>query len=96
MVLAELGTKITDALRKVKNAQTIDQTVIDEMLKDICNALLQADVQFKMVMNLRKNIVTQMNLDSLAPGMDPRRIAKKVCYCSFRIRLMVRLCSTKL
>jgi signal recognition particle subunit SRP54 len=80
MVLAELGSKITDALRKVKNAQTIDQSVIDEMLKEICNALLQADVQFKMVMSLRKNIVGQLNLDTMAPGIDPRRIAKKVVF----------------
>jgi Signal recognition particle GTPase len=44
MVLADLGSKVAIALRKMTQATVIDQTVMNEMLTEICKALLQADV----------------------------------------------------
>lgn len=44
MVLADLGSKLSVALRKMANHTVIDQEVLDAMLADICKALLQADV----------------------------------------------------
>lgn len=44
MVLADLGSKLSVALRKMANHTVIDQEVLDSMLQDICKALLQADV----------------------------------------------------
>lgn len=80
MVLAELGQKITGALRKMREATIVDQAVIDEMLKEICNALSLADVNLKMVMALRESIRKQLDLDSMATGLDRRRTANKVCF----------------
>ena len=53
MVLNELGQSISKALASMNNAETIDDKVLDACLKDICTALLQADINVKLVMNLR-------------------------------------------
>ena len=49
MVLADLGSKVAVALRKMTQATVIDQTVMKEMLMEVCKALLQADVNIAQV-----------------------------------------------
>jgi signal recognition particle subunit SRP54 len=56
MVLAELGGRISRALQQMSNAMFIDEKVLAECLNEISRALLQADVQSKMVMNMHNNI----------------------------------------
>eukprot|EP01125_Pyxidicula_operculata_P014155 TRINITY_DN46_c0_g1_i1.p1 TRINITY_DN46_c0_g1~~TRINITY_DN46_c0_g1_i1.p1 ORF type:complete len:478 (+),score=136.39 TRINITY_DN46_c0_g1_i1:71-1504(+) len=80
MVLAELSGKITGALMKMRNATVIDDSVIDEMLKEICNALVSADVNFKTVMTLRTNMKKSLNIEEMAAGLDKRRTIKKVVF----------------
>ena len=53
MVLAELGKKITSALQKLNKTTTIDEEVVKECLKEICNALLSSDIDVRYVMKLR-------------------------------------------
>ena len=53
MVLNELGSTIAKALASINSAETIDDKLLDACLKDICTALLQADINVKLVMNLR-------------------------------------------
>ena len=78
MVLAELGSQITNALLKMRNSTIIDQTVIDEMLKEICNALIGADVNVKLVLKLRTNIKSSLNLEEIASGINKRKLIQKV------------------
>ena len=40
MVLAELGKGLTNALAKLQTTTIIDDDVINDMIKEICNALL--------------------------------------------------------
>jgi signal recognition particle subunit SRP54 len=47
-------------------------------LKEISRALLQADVQFKMAMNMQNNIKKIVNLDDLAAGHNKRKIIQQV------------------
>lgn len=56
MVLADLGRKITSALKSLSNATVINEEVLNAMLKEICAALLEADVNVQMVKTLRTNI----------------------------------------
>lgn len=56
MVLAELGQKIQDALKKLNRAQNIDDKFLDEILKDISNALMYSDVNIQYVIGLRKMV----------------------------------------
>jgi signal recognition particle subunit SRP54 len=62
MVLAELGQKITQALRKLNQATVIDEKVLNEILTEIASALLSADVNIKYVAKLRDAVKTQVTL----------------------------------
>lgn len=44
MVLNELGSRIGEALAKMSSASVVDEAVLDECLKAICTALLQAPI----------------------------------------------------
>ena len=56
MVLAELGEQISNAIKKLNKASVIDDKLLDEILKEICNALMSSDVNIKYVMELRKTV----------------------------------------
>ena len=78
MVLAELGSKITHALRNMSNSTVIDKEVVDAMLKEISNALMAADVQFNLVLKLRKNIRDKVKIEDMAAGLNKRKIIQQV------------------
>jgi len=80
MVLAELGSKIARALVNMKNNTVIDETVVDEMLKEIGNALVTADVNVSLVLKLRKNIKATINLEDMAGGLNKRKIIQKAVF----------------
>ena len=60
MVLAELGHKISSALKKLNQVTVIDERVVGEVLTDIASALLSADVNIKYVQRLRDAVKTQI------------------------------------
>ena len=49
MVLADLGRKINAALNSLNKATVIDEDVLNAMLKEVSRALLEADVNIKLV-----------------------------------------------
>lgn len=53
MVLADLGSRLRDALGSV---ESVSETELQAMLKDICTALLESDVNVRLVARLRDNI----------------------------------------
>jgi signal recognition particle subunit SRP54 len=48
------------------------------MIKEICAALLEADVNVKLVGSLRKSIKSTVNFKELAPGVNKKRLIQKV------------------
>lgn len=56
MVLADLGRKITSAIRSLNSATVINEEVLDNMLKEISRALIEADVNVMLVKKLRDNV----------------------------------------
>jgi len=74
MVLPELGRKITNALKSLSNATVINEQVLDAMLKEICAALLEADVNVQLVKRLRANIKAAANFEEMAAGTNKRRL----------------------
>jgi signal recognition particle subunit SRP54 len=57
MVLAELGGKLRDSLRKLHSASgVVTQTQLNAVLGDITRALIESDVNVKLVMKLRENV----------------------------------------
>jgi signal recognition particle subunit SRP54 len=56
MVLADLGRKITKAIRSLNSATVINEEALDVMLKEIGRALIESDVNVKLVKKLRDNV----------------------------------------
>lgn len=56
MVLADLGKKINSALSSLTKSPVVDEKVLDAVLKDICAALLESDVNVRLVSGLRNNV----------------------------------------
>ncbi|WIA37924.1 hypothetical protein OEZ86_001301 [Tetradesmus obliquus] len=80
MVLNELGAKITGALAAMSNQMVIDEKVLDACLKEICSALLQSDVNVRLVAGLRNNIKKRVNVEELAAGLNKRKIIEKAVF----------------
>ena len=80
MVLAELGQRITSALASISNAPVIDEAARDACLKEIATALLQSDVNVKIVAKLRNNVKKRVNVDQLAEGLNRQRVIEKVFF----------------
>lgn len=62
MVLADLSSKITTAIRSLGKQAIVDDEQIDACLKEIATALLQSDVNVKLVMGLRNSIRNSIKL----------------------------------
>lgn len=80
MVLNELGSRITQALAAMSNAMVIDEAVLDACLKEIATALLQADVNVRLVANLRNGVKKRVNVEELAAGLNKRKIIEKAVF----------------
>lgn len=54
MVLADLGRRINAAVNEyTSRSPKFDEKALDALLKEICSALLESDVNVKLVANLR-------------------------------------------
>ena len=75
-----MGSKVAIALRKMTQATVIDTTVMNEMLSEICKALLQADVNVQQVKHLRESIKRNVDVEALAGGLNKRKMLEQaVC-----------------
>jgi signal recognition particle subunit SRP54 len=50
------------------------------MVKEICNALMESDVNIKLVATLRKSIKASINFKEMAPGANRKRLIQKAVY----------------
>ncbi|KAE8705095.1 Signal recognition particle 54 kDa protein 3 [Hibiscus syriacus] len=80
MVLAQLGGSISRAIQQMSNATIIDEKVLNECLNEITRALLQSDIQFKLVRDMQTNIKKIVNLEDLAAGHNKRKIIQQAIF----------------
>jgi len=80
MVLADLGRKITNALNSLGKATVIDEEVLNAMLKEICTALLEADVNIRLVKQLKDNVKQAIDFDEVAQGLNKRVIIQQAVF----------------
>jgi signal recognition particle subunit SRP54 len=80
MVLDSLGGALGNAIKKIMKAPVVDEKAVKELIKDIQRALLQSDVNVKMVFDLSKNIESKILEEDLPPGITRRELAIKVVY----------------
>ena len=80
MVLDKLGGSLQDALKKLVGASRIDEKTVDEVVRDIQRALLQADVNVKLVMTLSQKIKQRSLKEDPPTGMNPREHVIRIVY----------------
>ncbi|KAI0256809.1 signal recognition particle protein [Lactifluus subvellereus] len=56
MVLSDLGRKLNAALSSLNRVSVVDEKVLDTLLKEVCAALLESDVNVKLVSQLRQKV----------------------------------------
>ena len=80
MVLADLGRKINAALLQLNKATVIDEDVLNSMLKEVCAALLEADVNIILVKQLRENVRGVIDFDDMAQGLNKRKMIQTAVF----------------
>jgi signal recognition particle subunit SRP54 len=80
MVLEKLGSSLYEALRKVIRAPVVDRDLVKELVRDFQRALLQADVNVQLVMELSQNIERRALDEELPSGISRREHVIKVVY----------------
>ncbi|GAB0490578.1 hypothetical protein MMPV_001815 [Pyropia vietnamensis] len=80
MVLNELGGKISAAIRRMSNNTVPDETVLKQMLSEIARALLEADVNVRVVQQLRGNVLSAVDLSSLGAGVNKVKLIQKAVF----------------
>ncbi|KAF8350651.1 SRP54-type protein [Amanita rubescens] len=76
MVLADLGRKLNAALSSLNRAPIVDEKVLDATLKEITAALLESDVNVKLVAQLRQKIKAKVKA-SLESNADKGKEANR-------------------
>lgn len=67
MVLEKLGSSLRDTMKKIAGSLFVDEKLINELVKDMQRALLQSDVNVKLVFELT-NTIKQRILKEDTPG----------------------------
>ena len=80
MVLDDLGDSLRGTLKKIANAVHIDSKLVKEVVRDIQRALLQADVNVKLVLELTKKIEKRALQEKPPAGMSNREHVIHIVY----------------
>ncbi len=72
MVLSKLGSSITNALKKLVGAGTVDAKLIRELKNELLKALLEADVKLEIALELSDRVEKRALKEELPPGI-PRQ-----------------------
>jgi signal recognition particle subunit SRP54 len=80
MVLESLSEALRSTLRKIAHLGRVDEESIKEVVRDVQRALLKADVNVKLVLNVTKNIEKRSLSEKVPPGMNPREHVIRILY----------------
>ena len=80
MALDKLSSSLTDAIKKLFRAGVVDEAAVKELVRDIQRALLQADVNVQLVLDISKRIEERALKEKVPPGISRREHVIKVVY----------------
>ncbi|MEK6837838.1 MAG: signal recognition particle receptor subunit alpha, partial [Nanoarchaeota archaeon] len=80
MVLDKLGESLKDALQKVAKSIFVDDALVNELVKELQRALLQSDVNVKLVFDLSQRIKERVLKEEVPGGLTKREYLVKVVY----------------
>jgi signal recognition particle subunit SRP54 len=80
MVLEGLGKSLKDAMKKIANASHVDQVLVKEVVKDVQRALLQADVNVKLVLAMTQKLEERALTEKPPAGMSSKEHVIRIIY----------------
>jgi len=80
MVLEKLGESLKNTLHKIAGAVFVDDKLINELVKDIQRALLQADVNVQLVFDLTSSIKEKIKKEETPPGLTKKEHLVNIVY----------------
>ena len=80
MALDKLSSSLTSAIKKLFKAGVVDEAAVKELVRDIQRALLQADVNVQLVLQISKRIEERSLNEKMPPGISRREHVVKVVY----------------
>ena len=86
-MLDNLGTSLKDAVKRLAGKTVIDRAAVDELVRDLQRALLSADVNVKLVMQLSQAIKQRALEEEPPKGMGVREHVLRIVYQEL-VRLM--------
>ncbi|MEM3449747.1 MAG: signal recognition particle receptor subunit alpha [Nitrososphaerales archaeon] len=79
-VLEKLKEGLQSAIKRILSASTVDEQLIKEFVKDTQRALLQADVNVKLVLDLSSKIEKRALQENPPPGLSRKDYIIKILY----------------
>ncbi|MBW2977558.1 signal recognition particle protein Srp54 [Candidatus Woesearchaeota archaeon] len=80
MVLEKLGDSLKETLKKIAKSVFVDEKLINELVKDIQRALLQADVNVKLVFELTQAIKSRALKEETPSGLTKKEQLVNIVY----------------
>src|SRR3989338_8174054 len=80
MVLDKLGESLRNTLQKVAKSIFVDDALVNELVKELQRALLQSDVNVKLVFELTQRIKDRVLKEEIPGGLSKKEYLVKVVY----------------
>jgi len=80
LALEKLGSSLYESLKKILRVSTVDEAAVKELVRDLQRALLQADVNVRLVLELSKRVEERALKEKIPPGVSRREHVIKVVY----------------
>ncbi len=80
MVLDKLGSSLKETLSKIAKSLFVDEKLVNELVKDIQRALLQSDVNVKLVFELSTSIKKRALDEKVPAGISQREYLVTIVY----------------
>ncbi len=80
MVLDKLGSSLKNTLSKIAKSVFVDEKLVNELVKDIQRALLQSDVNVKLVFELTSKIKQRILKEETPAGLTKKEYLVKIVY----------------
>ena len=80
LTLEKLGSSLYNSLKKLLRASAVDEDAVRELIRDLQRALLMADVNVKLVLDLSRKVEERALKEEIPPGISRREHVIKVVY----------------
>ncbi|MCI4334557.1 MAG: signal recognition particle receptor subunit alpha [Thermoplasmata archaeon] len=84
MVLDALGKSLRGVLQKIARSSTVDEALLSEVVRDIQRALLQADVQVQLALDLTQRVRARATSEKPPSGASMRDFLIRIIYEEIR------------